>query len=52
MLLQKSSPRRRIGVKEMENGRFLCENVVVQRTTPHHVILNKVKDLSKTHRIG
>ena len=40
------------GVKEMGNRRFLCENVVVQRTTPPHVILNNVKDLSKTHHIG
>ncbi len=37
---------------EMENGRFLRENALFQRTTPHHVILNAVKDLSETHRIG
>ena len=49
---QSLSPRRRIGVKEMGNGRFLCENVVVQPTTPHHVIPNNMKDLSKTHRFG
>ena len=41
-----------IGVKEIGNSRFLRENAVFQRTTPHHVILNKVKDLSKTHRFG
>ena len=39
-------------VKEMGNSRFLCENAVFQCTTPHHVILNNVKDLSKTHRFG
>ncbi len=30
----------RMGVKEIGNSRFLCENAVFQRTTPHHVILN------------
>ena len=52
MLPQKSSPRRRIGVKEMGSSRFLCENTVFQRTTSYPVILNEVKDLSKTHRFG
>ena len=36
------------------NGKqpFFCENAVFQRTTPHHVILNRVKDLSETHPGG
>ncbi len=37
--LIQSSLQRDIGVKEMGNSRFLCENAVFQRTTPHHVIL-------------
>ncbi len=51
-LLPEPVPAQVLGVKEMGNGRFLCENVVFQCTTSYHVILNAVKDLSKTHRIG
>jgi len=42
----------RMGVKELGNSRFLCENALFQRKTPLYVILNNVKDLSKTHRSG
>ena len=41
--LGKSFPRRRIGVKEAEKGDFIA-------ITPFFVILNAVKDLSKTRR--